>query len=107
MAEAVQELFSGTQITFGPATEDGFYYDFHRDEPVSTDDFEALEKRMAEIVDRQNAQDPDYVPMCDNLDDNIAFKAALELVFEGAIQPSGYTEPVLHRRRAELKAARK
>jgi threonyl-tRNA synthetase len=52
MAEAVQELFPGTQITFGPATEDGFYYDFHRDDPFSTDDFEAIEKRMAEIVAR-------------------------------------------------------
>jgi threonyl-tRNA synthetase len=52
MAEAVQELFPSTQITFGPATEDGFYYDFHRDDPFSTDDFEAIEKRMAEIVAR-------------------------------------------------------
>ena len=52
MAEAVQELFPGTQITFGPATEDGFYYDFHRDDPFSTDDFGAIEKRMAEIVAR-------------------------------------------------------
>ncbi len=52
LAMAVQELFPGTQITFGPAIEDGFYYDFHRDEPFSTEDFEAIEKRMAEIVDR-------------------------------------------------------
>ena len=52
MAEAVQELYPGTQITFGPATEDGFYYDFHREEPFSPDDFEAIEKRMREIVDR-------------------------------------------------------
>lgn len=52
LAMAVQELFPGTQITFGPATEDGFYYDFHRAAPFSTDDFEAIEKRMAEIVDR-------------------------------------------------------
>ncbi len=52
LAMAVQELFPGTQITFGPSTEDGFYYDFHRDEPFSTDDFEVIEKRMAEIVDR-------------------------------------------------------
>lgn len=52
LAMAVQELFPGTQITFGPSIEDGFYYDFHRDEPFSTDDFEAIEKRMAEIVDR-------------------------------------------------------
>ena len=49
---AVQELFPGTQITFGPATDDGFYYDFHRDEPFSIEDFEAIEKRMEEIIDR-------------------------------------------------------
>jgi threonyl-tRNA synthetase len=52
MAEAVQELFPGTQITIGPSIEDGFYYDFARDEPFSTDDFARIEKRMAEIVDR-------------------------------------------------------
>lgn len=52
LAQAVQELYPGTQITFGPATEDGFYYDFHRAEPFSTDDFEAIEARMREIVDR-------------------------------------------------------
>jgi len=51
MAQAVQELFPGTQVTFGPVTEDGFYYDFARDEPFSTDDFEKIEKRMKEIVD--------------------------------------------------------
>lgn len=52
LAEAVQELFPGTQITFGPATEDGFYYDFHRKEAFTPDDFETIEKRMGEIVDR-------------------------------------------------------
>ncbi|CAN5392971.1 threonine--tRNA ligase [soil metagenome] len=52
MAEAVQELFPGTQVTIGPSIEDGFYYDFARDEPFSTDDFAKIEKRMAEIVDR-------------------------------------------------------
>ncbi|MBX9747252.1 MAG: threonine--tRNA ligase, partial [Hyphomonadaceae bacterium] len=51
LAQAVQELFPGTQVTFGPVTEDGFYYDFARDEPFSTDDFEKIEKRMKEIVD--------------------------------------------------------
>ena len=45
LAQAVQELFPGTQITFGPSTEDGFYYDFHREEPFSTEDFEKIEKR--------------------------------------------------------------
>ncbi|HVO15978.1 MAG TPA: TGS domain-containing protein, partial [Alphaproteobacteria bacterium] len=52
LAEAVQELFPGTQITFGPATEDGFYYDFQRNEPFSVDDFARIEARMREIVDR-------------------------------------------------------
>ena len=51
MAQAVQELFPGTQVTFGPVTEDGFYYDFARAEPFSTDDFVKIEKRMKEIVD--------------------------------------------------------
>jgi threonyl-tRNA synthetase len=52
MAQAVQELFPGTQVTIGPAIDDGFYYDFAREEPFSTDDFAKIEKRMAEIVDR-------------------------------------------------------
>src|SRR4051812_16192642 len=52
LAEAVQELFPGTQVTIGPNVEDGFFYDFARDEPFSTDDFAAIEKRMREIVDR-------------------------------------------------------
>ncbi len=51
LAQAVQELFPGTQVTFGPVTEDGFYYDFAREAPFSTDDFEKIEKRMREIVD--------------------------------------------------------
>jgi threonyl-tRNA synthetase len=52
LAEAVQKLFPGTQVTIGPAIEDGFYYDFHRETPFSTDDFAAIEKEMAKIVDR-------------------------------------------------------
>jgi len=52
LAEAVQELFPGTQVTIGPNVEDGFYYDFARAEPFSTDDFAAIEKKMREIVDR-------------------------------------------------------
>jgi threonyl-tRNA synthetase len=51
LAQAVQDLFPGTQVTIGPTVEDGFYYDFARDEPFSTDDFEKIEKRMREIVD--------------------------------------------------------
>ncbi len=50
MAEAVQELFPGAQIGFGPATEDGFFYDFALEQPVSTDDFAAIEAKMAEII---------------------------------------------------------
>ncbi len=52
MAQAVQELFPGTQVTIGPAIENGFYYDFARKEPFTPEDLEKIEKRMAEIVDR-------------------------------------------------------
>jgi threonyl-tRNA synthetase len=52
LAEAVQELFPGTQVTIGPSIEDGFYYDFARAEPFSTDDFAKIEAKMREIVDR-------------------------------------------------------
>jgi threonyl-tRNA synthetase len=55
LAEAVQELYPGTQITFGPSTETGFYYDFVRDEPFSTDDLAEIEARMHEIVKRDEA----------------------------------------------------
>ena len=52
MAEAVLELYPDTQVTIGPAIENGFYYDFHRETPFSTDDLDAIETRMHEIVDR-------------------------------------------------------
>ena len=58
--------------------------------------------KMAKVVDEQNSNDTNYIPMTDN-DNSIAFKAAKDLVFDGVNQPSGYTEPILHRRRLEFK----
>ena len=61
-------------------------------------------KKMATIVDQQNKNDPNYKKMSDDFENSIAFSAACDLVFKGRTQPSGYTEPLLHKKRLEKKS---
>ncbi|QUD86352.1 threonine--tRNA ligase [Phenylobacterium montanum] len=95
LAEAVQELFPGTQVTIGPNVEDGFYYDFARDEPFSLDDLAKIEQRMKEIVDRDEKITREVVDRDQAIADFLKIGEAYKAEIIGGI-PAGEAVTVYH-----------